>query len=127
MHAYAGNALPRPGNGLADLHVILAQAVSADDGGLGARVRQMAELAGEGRYPSGPYLPALSRGFVAFEQGNFPAVIDALEPFASESERIGGSRGRGAASAGRGQVQPWTEMRSAMAGAAASTMISNSP
>ena len=68
MHDYAGSALPRPGNGLADLHVILAQAVSADDGGLGARASgQMAELAGEGRYPSGPYLPALSRGFVAFE------------------------------------------------------------
>jgi tetratricopeptide (TPR) repeat protein len=92
MHEYAGSALPKPGNGLADLHVILAQAVSADDGGLSKRVRQMEELAGEGRYPSGPYLPALSRGFVAFEQGNFPAAIDALEPFASESERIGGSR-----------------------------------
>ena len=60
--------------------------------GLSARVRQMEELAGEGRYPSGPYLPALSRGFVAFERGDFPAAIDALEPFAGESERIGGSR-----------------------------------
>jgi len=87
-----GSALPKPGNGLADLHVILAQAVSADDSGLSARVRQMEVLAGEGRYPSGPYLPALSRGFVAFEQGDFAAAIDALEPFAGESERIGGSR-----------------------------------
>jgi hypothetical protein len=52
----------------------------------------MEELAGEGRYPSGPYLPALSRGFVAFEQGDFAAAIDALAPFAGESERIGGSR-----------------------------------
>ena len=60
--------------------------------GSSARVRQMAELAGEGRYPSGPYLPALSRGFVAFEQGNFAAAIDALEPFAGESGQIGGSR-----------------------------------
>jgi hypothetical protein len=52
----------------------------------------MEELTGEGRYPSGPYLPALSRGFVAFEQGDFAAAIDALEPFAGENERIGGSR-----------------------------------
>ena len=88
MHDYAGSALPRPGNGLADLHVILAQAVSADDRGLSTRVRQMEELTGEGRYPSGPYLPALSRGFVAFEQEDFPAAIDALEPFAAESERL---------------------------------------
>jgi tetratricopeptide (TPR) repeat protein len=92
MHDYAGSALPRPGSGLADLHVILAQAVSEDDRGLSARVQQMAELAGEGRYPSGPYLPALSRGFVAFEQGDFAAAIAALEPFAGETERIGGSR-----------------------------------
>ena len=27
MHDYANSALPRPGSGLADLHVILAQAV----------------------------------------------------------------------------------------------------
>jgi tetratricopeptide (TPR) repeat protein len=92
MYDYAGSALPRPGNGLADLHVVLAQTVADDGGGLSARVRQMEELAREGRYPSGPYLPALSRGFVAFEQGDFAAAIDTLEPFAGESERIGGSR-----------------------------------
>ena len=92
MHDFAASALPRPGSGLADLHVILAQAVSEDDRGLSAHVQQMAALAGEGRYPSGPYLPALSRGFVAFEQGNFAAAIAALEPFAGETERIGGSR-----------------------------------
>ena len=45
-----------------------------------------------GRYPSGSYLPALSRGFAAFEHGDFPAAIDALAPLAGESERIGGSR-----------------------------------
>ena len=33
MYDNAGSALPRPGNGLADLHIILAQAVSNDDGG----------------------------------------------------------------------------------------------
>ena len=38
------------------------------------------------------YLPALSRGFAAFERGDFSAAIDALAPLAGESERIGGSR-----------------------------------
>ncbi len=92
MHDYANSALPSPGSGLADLHVILAQAVMGDEAGIDARARQMEDLAREGRYPSGSYLPALSRGFVAFERGDFSAAIEALAPLAGESERIGGSR-----------------------------------
>src|ERR1041384_1074876 len=56
---YAKSALPTPGSGLADLHVILAQAVIGDDAALDARTRLMEELAREGRYPSGSYLPQL--------------------------------------------------------------------
>jgi len=92
LHDYANSALPRPGSGLADLHVILAQAVMGDGAGLEARAHQMEELAREGRYPSGSYLPALARGFAAFERGDFSAAIEALAPLAAESERIGGSR-----------------------------------
>jgi len=92
MYDYASSALPRPGAGLADMHVILAQAVMHDDAGLAARARQMEELAREGRYPSGSYLPALARGFMAFERGDFAAAIEALTPLVQESERIGGSR-----------------------------------
>jgi hypothetical protein len=92
MRDYANSALPRPGAGLADMHVILAQAVMGDDAALGVRTGQMAELAREGRYPSGSYLPMLSRGFTAFERGDFPAVIEILAPLATKSERIGGSR-----------------------------------
>ena len=86
---YAAQTLPRPGSGLADLHVILAQAV-AGDGEL--RADQIEALARDGRYPSGDYLPAVSRGFAAFERGDFAAAVDALAPLAWESERIGGSR-----------------------------------
>lgn len=92
MHEYANSALPRPGSGLADLHVILAQAVVGDGAALAARARLMEALASEGRYPSGSYLPDLSRGFVAFERGDLPAAIEALAPLCGESERIGGSR-----------------------------------
>ena len=48
LYDYANSALPRPGNGLADLHVILAQAVMGDDAALDARARQIEELAREG-------------------------------------------------------------------------------
>jgi tetratricopeptide (TPR) repeat protein len=92
LYGYANSALPRPGNGLADLHVILAQAIMGDDAGLDARARQMEELAREGRYPSGSYLPALASGFAAFERGDFSAAIEVLAPLAGENERIGGSR-----------------------------------
>jgi tetratricopeptide (TPR) repeat protein len=92
MYEYANSALPQPGSGLADLHVILALAVMGDDAELDARSRQMEALAREGRYPSGSYLPSLSRGIAAFERGDFCRVIEALTPLAGESERIGGSR-----------------------------------
>jgi tetratricopeptide (TPR) repeat protein len=92
LYDYANGALPRPGGGLADLHVVLAQAVRGDDAALDARARQIEDLAREGRYASGAYLPALARGFAAFETGDLSAAIDALAPLAGESERIGGSR-----------------------------------
>jgi tetratricopeptide (TPR) repeat protein len=92
LYDYANRALPRPGSGLADLHVILAQAVIGDNAALDARARQMEELAREGRYASGSYLPMLARGFAAFEAGDFNGTIEALAPIAGGSERIGGSR-----------------------------------
>ena len=92
MYEYANIALPRPGSGLADLHVILAQAVMGDDAALDDRARQMEELAREGRYPSASYLPILARGFAAFESRDFAGAIEALAPLAGQNERIGGSR-----------------------------------
>ena len=92
MHDYAKSALPQPGSGLADLHVILAQAVMGDDAALETRARQMEDLAHAGRYPSGSYLPQLARGFAAFAREDFLTAIEALAPLAGESERIGGSR-----------------------------------
>ena len=89
---YGDSALPQPGAGLADLHVLLTHTVMGDDAALDARTRQINDLARTGRYPSGAYLPALSRGFVAFERGDFAAAIAALAPLAGQSERIGGSR-----------------------------------
>lgn len=92
LYDYARGALPQPGNGLADLHVILTLAVMGDEAGLEARARRMEEMAHEGRYPSGSYLPLVSRGFLAFERRDFSGAIDALAPLAGQNERIGGSR-----------------------------------
>lgn len=89
---YAYEALPLPGSGLADLHVVLLESVVAHDTGRETRARQIEELAQQQRYLSGSYLPALARGFAAFERRHFTAAIEALAPLAGESERIGGSR-----------------------------------
>jgi hypothetical protein len=92
LHDYAANALPRPGAGLADLHVMLAHAVMRDDAALAARTAQIETLASEGRYPSRSYVPELAHGFVAFERGDYTAAIAALAPLVRQNERIGGSR-----------------------------------
>jgi tetratricopeptide (TPR) repeat protein len=92
LYEYGTSALPRPGAGLADLHVVITDAVMRDDAAVDARTRQIEALQREGRYPSGSYVPELARGFVAFERGDYPAAIAALAPLAEQSERIGGSR-----------------------------------
>lgn len=92
IHDFATRMVPRPGNGHADVHVVLAQAAAGDGAALEARVRQMEDLARAGRYPSGPYVPALARAFAAFQRQDFAGAIAALEPVADETERVGGSR-----------------------------------
>jgi tetratricopeptide (TPR) repeat protein len=92
MYDLAAGSFPRAGAAFSDMHVALAQAVAGDGAALATRIGQMDELARNGRYPSGPLVPAVSRGFAAFERGDFAAAIAALEPIAHELERIGGSR-----------------------------------
>jgi Tetratricopeptide repeat len=92
MHDFATGAFPRAGVAFSDMHIALAEAVAGNDAALEARQRQIDELTRNGRYPSGPLVPAVSRAFAAFERGDFSAAIDALEPIAGELERIGGSR-----------------------------------
>ena len=92
MHDFANSAFPRAGVAFSDMHIALAQVVATNDAALEARARQMDKLARNGRYPSGPLVPAVSHAFAAFERRDFSAAIDALEPIAGELERIGGSR-----------------------------------
>lgn len=91
MHEFAEREFPRAGAAFSDMHVSLAYAVADDQAALEARAQQIDALARQGRYPSGPFVPAVSRGFAAFERRDFAATIDALEPIADELERIGGS------------------------------------
>ena len=92
IHDFATGAFPRAGIAFSDMHIALAEAVAGNETALEAREQQIGELARDGRYPSGPLVPAVSRGFWAFERRDFSAAIDAFEPIAGQLERIGGSR-----------------------------------
>jgi len=74
------------------MHVALTHAAAGDGEDLEAWVRQMEELDRQGRYAAGPVVPALARAFAAFQRQDFAAAIAALEPFAGDIERLGGSR-----------------------------------
>ena len=91
MHAFATSAFPAAGTAFSDLHIALACAVAGDDAGQTARTEQIQALAQQGRYPSGPCVPAVAAGVTAFERRDFAAAILALEPIERDLERIGGS------------------------------------
>jgi Tetratricopeptide repeat len=92
MQDFAESAFPRAGLAFSDMHLALAEVVAGDDAALAARMREINDLARRRRYPSGPLVPAVSHAFAAFERRDFGAAIAALEPWAGELERIGGSR-----------------------------------
>ena len=91
MRDIASAAFPRAGAAFSDMHIAVAEAVAGEDAAL-ARAEQAEELARQGRYPSGPLVPAVARGVAAFERRDFLAAISALEPIVDELERLGGSR-----------------------------------
>jgi Tfp pilus assembly protein PilF len=92
MRDIASAAFPRAGAAFSDMHIVLAEAVAGDDAALSGRAGQAKELARQGRYPSGPLVPAVARGVAAFERRDFPTAVDALAPIVDELERLGGSR-----------------------------------
>jgi tetratricopeptide (TPR) repeat protein len=85
-------AFPHAGVAFSDMHIALAQIVAGNHAALEVQGREIDDLVRRGRYPSGPLVPAVSRGFAAVERRDFAAAIRALEPVAGELERIGGSR-----------------------------------
>ena len=91
MSDIAATLFPRAGAAFSDMHVALVQARAGDSAALEMRAMQIETLTRDGRYPSGPCVPAVIRGFTAFAQGDNPAAIAALEPVLHQLERIGGS------------------------------------
>jgi len=91
IHDFAAKMFPRAGNAYVDWHMALVEAAAGDGTALDARVRDMEQLALTGRYPSGPVVPALARGFAAFQRQDFTAAIAAIEPVWDQRDRLVGS------------------------------------
>src|SRR5262249_28594877 len=92
MEEFARTRFPRPGMSLADWHVALAHAATADDAALESWIQAIDDLARAGRYPSGSIVPTAARAFAAFQRGDYAAVIDLIVLMLPERERMGGSR-----------------------------------
>ncbi|WP_158921091.1 tetratricopeptide repeat protein [Acidisphaera sp. S103] len=91
LHAFVRKMFPKAGNAYVDWHAALALAAADDGDALEIRVREMEALARDGRYPSGPVVPALARAFAAFRRRDFAAAIDAIEPVWAQRDRLVGS------------------------------------
>ena len=92
VHDYAHKMFPKAGLAFVDMHVTLADAVTGDGAALETRLAEMTDLEGQGRLPSGPLVPAVSRAWAAFLRGDWDGTISAIEPVLAEHERLGGSR-----------------------------------
>jgi hypothetical protein len=92
IEEFARAKFPRPGMSLADWHVALAHAATADDVALESWIQAIEDLSRAGRYPSGSVVPTAARAFAAFQRGDYSAVTDLIAPMLPERERMGGSR-----------------------------------
>lgn len=90
VHDFARATFPNPGFSFVDWHVALSDAVRGDDNE--PRIRQIEALIASGSYPAGTTVPTAARGFAAFERGDYPAAIAALESMLDERIRMAGSR-----------------------------------
>ena len=92
LRDFADRTFPRTGMAFVDWHRALIDAVTADATAAEARAKELDEMVRAGRYSAGSTVPTLARAFVAFQQQDFSAAIDAIEAVFPERERISGSR-----------------------------------
>ncbi len=91
MRAFAEQHFPNPGMAFADWHIAMAEVAGGAPEASADRVARMEALAEAGRYPAGPVVPAMARGFAAFRSGDYNAAIAAIEPVLAERDRAAGS------------------------------------
>lgn len=87
---FADRTFPSPGVAFADWHIALTEAATGAD--VEPRARQIETLAEAGRYSAGLTVPHATRGFGAFERGDYAMAITELTAMIGERARMSGSR-----------------------------------
>ncbi len=74
-----------------ELHCLMAWAVAGEWDLYERRLAELRDRAAKGTLPPGAAVPALVEGFGAFVRGDYAAAAHAIEPFADDIVRCGGS------------------------------------
>jgi tetratricopeptide (TPR) repeat protein len=89
--AYAEERFPTTAPHFHELHCLMAWAAAGMWELYERRLAALRERAAKGTLPPGEAAPALARGFAAFVRGDHAAAARAIEPFAHDIVRCGGS------------------------------------
>lgn len=92
LRGFVRRLFPRPGLPYADWHIALVDAVTGAPAEAEARLAEMEEMVGAGRYPAGHVVATLTRAFLAFERRDYDSAIAGIESVFAERKRMGGSR-----------------------------------
>jgi tetratricopeptide (TPR) repeat protein len=74
-----------------ELHCAMTWAAAGEWPLYERRLAEIRERVAKGLVPPGPAVPALAEGFGAFVRGDYAAAARAIEPFADDIVRVGGS------------------------------------
>ena len=88
---YAEEQFPHPGI-FADVHYAFILAATNDDEALAGYLDRLQQAARDGALPAGPVTVALARAAGHFNNSDWNATIETLEPVVEQVVRIGGSR-----------------------------------
>lgn len=89
--AFARERFPATAPHFHELHCLMAWAGAGEWPLYERRLAELRERAAKGTLPPGAVVPALAEGFGAFVRGEYAAAARAIEPFADDIVRCGGS------------------------------------
>jgi tetratricopeptide (TPR) repeat protein len=92
VHEFAYRLFPNPGMAFVDWHVALIDAVIGPSASAETRTASIEALVHQNRYAAGATVTGVAHAFAAFERGDYPQAIAAIEPIYEERERICGSQ-----------------------------------
>jgi len=89
--AYAQERFPATTAHFHELHCLMAWAITGEWDLYERRLAELRDRAKKGTLPPGHAVPALGEGFAAFVRGDYAAAARAIEPYADDIVRCGGS------------------------------------